>query len=72
MGQQIRWAYIVAWRPNEPKPSFTLYRQSSAGHLFTWCSVPAPARDGVPTQDEVLEELYSGLLELMRETAEQG
>lgn len=69
MGQPIRWSYALVWRPDEKTPHVRLYRQSSAGHLFQWAEVPAPAADGTPTVDRVLEELYTGLLALMEQTA---
>lgn len=68
MGQQITWQYYLVWTPQAAKPAFTLYRVSSAGHRFTWASVPAPNLMGTPGVDSVLEELYGGILELMQAT----
>lgn len=69
MGQQIYWQYALVWSPEARQPTFTLYRHSSAGHRFTWAAVPAPGRAGTPSVDQVLEELYAGLLALMESTA---
>lgn len=69
MGQQIRWQYALVWTPEAAQPSFTIYRHSSAGHRFTWASVPAPEYAGLPTVDQVLEHLYRAVLELMEQTA---
>lgn len=69
MGQQIHWQYALIWAPEAKQPTFTIYRHSSAGHRFTWASVPAPGFTGTPSVDQVLEELYRAVLALMEQTA---
>jgi hypothetical protein len=68
VGQPISWQYVLVWSPMAAKPAFTVYRQSSAGHRFLWAAVPAGEYGGSPTIDQVLEELYGGLLALMEAT----
>lgn len=67
MGQPIYWQYALVWSPQASKPAFTVYRQSSAGHRFTWATVPAAELHGTPDLDRVLQELYGGLLSLMED-----
>jgi hypothetical protein len=69
VGQPISWQYAVVWTPEAKKPSFTLYRRSSAGHIFTWAAVPGPVLSHTPSVDECLAALYDGLLALMEVTA---
>lgn len=67
VGQQIYWQYHLVWTPQAKEPAFTLYRVSSAGHRFAWATVPAPELKGTPGHDQVLQELYTGLLALMED-----
>lgn len=67
MGQAISWQYCLVWAPQARMPTFTLYRQSSAGHRFAWAAVPASELHGTPDLDRVLQELYGGLLSLMED-----
>lgn len=69
MGQPITWQYALVWTPEASKPAFTLYRRSSAGHIFTWAAIPGPELTSSPSVDTVLASLYDGLLALMEATA---
>lgn len=69
MGQQISWQYALVWTPEARQPQFTLYRRSSAGHIFTWAAIPGAELTGLPTVDRVLEEMYRAVLGLMETTA---
>lgn len=69
VGQQITWQYALVWTPEARQPQFTLYRRSSAGHIFTWAAVPGPELTKTPSVDTVLASLYDGLLALMESTA---
>lgn len=68
MGQPIQWQYALVWTSEASKPEFTLWRISNQGHRFSWAAVPAKPMRGIPTVDQVLEELYAGLLVLMETT----
>lgn len=68
VGQPIHWQYALIWSPEAKSPRVTLYRISSAGHRFLWASVPGPELIETPDVDRVLQELYTGLLELMEAT----
>lgn len=70
MGQRILWQYHLVWAPEAARPTFSLYRRSSAGHTFQWASIPADPVEGMPSLDQVLQEFYGGLLEIMKENVE--
>jgi hypothetical protein len=67
MGQPIRWQYDLVWTPEQGASRVELYRISSAGHRFRWASASMPESTDSLGIADVLQQLYTGVLELMQD-----
>jgi hypothetical protein len=65
MGQPVTWQYTLVWTPDDQASKIELYRVSSAGHRFLWLVKSRGPYNEAHAVDRILQELYTGLLELM-------
>ena len=69
MGRPVKWLYSAVLEPGVQESKLSLYRvQEGTDTRFLWLTVAAPGLVDLPGIDDVLQNLYAGLLEMMQET----